>query len=615
MPFFFQSFVVYPEALGAAIVMVGVLTLMDEGDASVPRLAWTGAALAMLPWLHVRLAVLAASLGVLLAARQLRASRWPRRILAILAVPAVSAACWFAFFFVIYGTIDPRAPYGGAQQSALANVPRGLMGLAFDQQYGALPNAPVYLCGALGFVALFRVRTRLAIELLVLVLPYALLVSGFEMWWGGGSSAARFLTPVLLLLAIPAAAWFHASRERPGRVLGLGALAVSLLITATVASVDRGALLYSPHDGASRLLRWLSPLVDLTRGVPSLFQNDANLVLLHAVIWLAAIGLTAVVGRAIAARTSEWTALAAGVALTAALCGMIAVSIVWRSNKARPITVMAGNVALLRALGAPRMKMAIQYPPFERLSPADVAGRLVVGAFPATGAEAVDPAADAFIDVPQVPAATYAVDVAFRQRGAGLLAVIVDRKFGPAWQWDLSGVTGSFSREFRMPVPAAAIAVGGDASARSAIARVTLRAVTLPKPVSRDLDREPWHVLREGPNVVFVMDGGRGYVEPGGVWVGGSAFLDLVVAPDDPGRPVHLFVRNPPVENLITIDGGEWRRSIAFKPGEERAFEIPLSTGRQSLPLHIAPAHGARPVDFERGSTDTRLLGCWLEVR
>ena len=107
---------------------------------------------------------------------------------------------------------------------------------------------------------LARVRRRLAIELLVVALPYTLSVAAFAMWWGGTSSAARFLTPLLLMLAIPAAVWFRASHGRVSRLLGLAALSVSVLITATIAIVDRGGSLYNVHDGMSRLLLWISPL-------------------------------------------------------------------------------------------------------------------------------------------------------------------------------------------------------------------------------------------------------------------------------------------------------------------------------------------------------------------
>ena len=615
MPFFFQSFVVYPEAPAAAVVIVAVLTLLDGADASVSRLAWTGVALALLPWMHLRLALLAGAFGLVIAVRQLDASQWPRRVAALLAVPAISAVCWLVFFYVIYGTPDPRAPYGGSQQAALANLPRGLIGLAFDQQFGMLPNAPVSICAVLGFAALIRMRRRLAIELLIVALPYTLSVAAFGMWWGGTSSAARFLTPLMLTLAIPAAAWFHGSRGRASRVFGLGALGVSVLITATIATVDRGILLYNVHDGMSRLLLWISPVADLTSGMPSLFRSAPHVALAQAIVWLAAAAATALVGRALAGKRVGWAAQAAGLALAGAACGMAALTIVWRSERARPLKPTAGNIALLQALDRMGMSTAVQFAPFERLSLADVPPRLVLAEFPLPGAATVVSAEDPLLQVAHAPAATYAIDVTLQRAGAGVLTVGVDRRFGPTWRWDLAGARGSFSREFHTPLPASEMVVDGDAPARSAIARVALRAVAPLPAAQRAANREPWHIVRYGPALVSLMDGGRAYAETSGTWVGGEAFLDMVVTPDDPHRPIHLFVRNPPIDNRITIDAGSWRTSSAFAPGEERTFEIPLSADRPSLPLRITSARGARPVEFERGSTDARFLGCWIEIR
>src|SRR5215471_15109015 len=93
-----------------------------------------------------------------------------------LPIPAISAACWFAFFYTIYGTPDPRAPYGGSTQSDLANLGRGLTGLLFDQQFGMLPAAPVFLCALAGFVVLLRQSPSLAVALVLVTAPYGLVV-------------------------------------------------------------------------------------------------------------------------------------------------------------------------------------------------------------------------------------------------------------------------------------------------------------------------------------------------------------------------------------------------------------------------------------------------------
>ena len=76
-------------------------------------------------------------------------------------------------------------------------------GLLFDQQFGLLPNAPVYLCAILGFWTLLRRRLAVALPLLLIIVPYALAVAMYAMWWAGYSSPARFLVPITLPLAMP----------------------------------------------------------------------------------------------------------------------------------------------------------------------------------------------------------------------------------------------------------------------------------------------------------------------------------------------------------------------------------------------------------------------------
>lgn len=609
VPFFFQAFVVYPDAPGAVIVMLGALTMIEGRDASVRRLLATGAALAILPWLHMRLAVAAGVLGALILIRQIGAPAALRRAAALLVVPVISASCWLGFFYAIYGTPDPRAPYGGANQSGLSEVPRGLVGLAFDQQFGVLPNAPVYLCAAIGFIPLLRRHTRIALELAAVLVPYTVAVAAFQMWWGGYSSPARFLTPVLPLFAVPAASWFHASRARASFAFGLGGLAVSLLMTATIAAVDRGALLYNVRDGASRLMTWMSPLVDVTRGLPSLFHTGPLTALGHACVWLAAIALTAIVGAALAKCGAGRSTLATAIGLTAAVSGMAALSIVWRSNHATPITPFTGNVALLRAVDPGGRQIAIAYAPLRRMPLEAIPARIALAtAAPMPGVDGP------LARVLHLPAATYAVDAALSQPGAGHVTVTSDGGLGPLFAWDLADARHTWRREFHLPVDTAVLLVDGDAAARATIDHLSLHAVGVVPRRGRVSDEESWHAARYGSAIVFLMSGDA-YMEPGGTWIAGGASATLVIAPDEADAPIHLFVRNPPIDNRVTLDSGAWHQEWSMKPGEERFVDIPMPRGRTSVPLRVSVARGARPVDFAPGSPDRRLLGCWIEPR
>ena len=330
-PFFFHAFTMYPDGPGGAVLMVTVLalTLTEEEELSAARLAVCGGTLAVLPWLHTRFAILALMAGAVLALRLMAAKRRVRRLSALLALPVASALAWFAFFYMVYGTPDPAAPYNGYTQTSTANLARGIPGLLFDQQFGLLPNAPAYLTAALGFVPLLRRRPRLACELMAVAAPYAVAVAAYEMWWGGYSAPARFLTPLLLPLAIPAGAWFAGARSSVARMLGIAAIFVSLLITLTLATVERGALLFNARDGASRLLLWMSPLVDVTTGLPSLFLSAPLTAVAHALVWLAAIAMVTGTAGFLVRRNVTPPTIVIVAGLAGAASAMLALSLIW----------------------------------------------------------------------------------------------------------------------------------------------------------------------------------------------------------------------------------------------------------------------------------------------
>ena len=77
------------------------------------------------------------------------------RLAAFALVPAVSAAAWFAYFRLIYGTFNPAAPYGanaGADTSP-AFIPGAMAGILFDQQFGLLVYSPVFFAAVVAGVA------------------------------------------------------------------------------------------------------------------------------------------------------------------------------------------------------------------------------------------------------------------------------------------------------------------------------------------------------------------------------------------------------------------------------------------------------------------------------
>ncbi len=87
----------------------------------------------------------------------------PIRSIAAAAIPyAALLAAWFTFFYVIWGSPLPSAPYGAMVQTSPWNLVFGAPGLLFDQEYGLLPYAPVYALAATGLWALWRAATSSA---------------------------------------------------------------------------------------------------------------------------------------------------------------------------------------------------------------------------------------------------------------------------------------------------------------------------------------------------------------------------------------------------------------------------------------------------------------------
>ncbi len=212
-----------------------------------PRCPWFfhGAALAVLPWLHTRFALLAGSIGALVVLDLARTRNPAGKASAFLAVPSVSALAWIGFFIAVYGTPDPAIPYRGSDLGSPSYIVGGLGGLFFDQMYGLFVNAPVLIAAPLGMLVLASragFQRRLSAQLAFIALPYVLTVTHFAMWWGGFSSPARFLVPLLPSLAIPIAVAWASLRERSVRIVFAGGLAVTACLSTLLVTVDRGRL-------------------------------------------------------------------------------------------------------------------------------------------------------------------------------------------------------------------------------------------------------------------------------------------------------------------------------------------------------------------------------------
>jgi hypothetical protein len=611
VPFFFQAFTIYPDGPAAvAVAAVVWLALVRPGAPTWRSALACGALLGVLPWLHTRYGAIAGPLGLVVAGRLLwphtHSVPWPSRMRALVAfaVPALlSVVAWLLMFQAIYGTWDPRAPYGHATDMRWARSPHGVAGLLLDQQFGVLPNAPIYLLALGGFAALWRRDRRLTAELLIVTVPYLTAVAGFHMWWAGRSSPARFLVPVLLPLALPLAAWWSGQRSRTARAGTVVLLAASLCLTATFVLVDHGALIYNSRDGHALWLLAAVSSVNLSFALPSLFQGGPAAAWLVTAAWLAAGGVGWIALRRVEGLSiGPWSAAVLG---TSAMVAAGGASLGWALSNRAPWDRGNGLVAVTARACDPDALGARTSPPrVGRLS-----HLLTATLIPDASRRIAQDAAPRWTGTDLAPG-RYRLTLASGLRVSGTVRIALGRPELMLMSCTLvDSAPGATPCEIALPGGASALWVSGDAGIARTVEHLALSMVEPGDPAVCGLRAQRAVVAPSG--TLFVV-GGRAWTEGTGLWTAGGD--QVAVVADRSTSPVPLRIRQGNAAGAVNVRSGGWADRRDLGPGEVWDVDVPRRTDRVAV-VTIETAAAFRPSDVDASSTDTRLLGAWVEPR
>jgi hypothetical protein len=611
-PFLLESFTVYPDGPGAALVLTGFWALqrLDANQpGSLKSWTWHGAALAALPWMHTRFVLLSIVLGAFIALRLMRVQGGGGRLAAFLSVPIVSTAAWFLSFYVMYGTLNPSAPYGTESNSAIAFLPNGLGGLLLDQGFGLLATAPVF---AVAFAGLVRTR-RFAVEWVVTAIVYGSAVASYAMWWAGTSGPARFLVPILLPLAIPAAYAWRSASTRAGRAIMVTALAASLWLSCVLAGGGGGMLGYHGRNvygaTAAPWLSWANPLVDLSEALPA-FVPLPDGTPLGARITAAKDGLIASIPWALCFAAALEAVLLAGrrrdaspqglIALCVAGSGvavMAAASIVWWMHGSRPLTLVTAQLDLLRRGGDGPMLMV------DLTSPQRLRGVEALKMRIEMPVESDDRSPATLASIPLLSAGSYDVSLRGSLRGDGSIVAGADDE-----PFVLDHVTpADFARGLALDLPVTVRALTIRAATNAGVAALEMRPVA-PR-TARASDRVAHHAARYGETRVFFVDD-RTAPEGDGFWVWGAREGWLVF--ESSAASVNVVVRNGAAPNDVAIRAGDREQRLTLAPGEERPVTIPASGSGAAFVTTIRTSGGFRPSDVDSHSQDRRYLGVYV---
>jgi hypothetical protein len=601
-PYFFHSFTIYPEIVGGLCVSLGAWLLVDLADGRAVtdrRLVSTGAALALLPWLHSRFAVIAALLGAVIVLRLTARRSSTVAMLRFLAVPAIAASAWFAFFWMIWGTPSPVAPYGADTSTSSTYILRGLIGLLVDQQFGLLTTAPIYLAVLAGLVQLARTRPRLAAELSFIVVPYAVAVASYAMWWAGSAAPARFLVAVLPLAALPIAMIFRGTQSNLSSAL---LVVTVLLLTFSVglvfprAVVEGGRFIYNNRGGVDATLEWLSQTVDLPGALPSVHRDGGFAAIGDFSVWLAALlGALALAMRV--ARQSiaiRWTV--GSLACTGA--AMIATTIVWSVHGSSAVTEDRSKLA---AFGA--------YRPSWHSTTIDIAERRAV-----SQSEWFDRLAFSVQTsgsrINRVPAGDYKVHESLGSLEP--VTMFVGRNDPPIESpraEDLHNDRSSFRLRLPVTVQTLNFTKRGDVTTDRPLLILTPAAFRSPAYSAKALRANRYGLAR-----AFFFDEWA-YPERDGFWTRANGSATVVIDTDEgtrlSGLPISMTAGAVPT--TIRLSVGRWEESFSLTAGQKQDLVLPPADAG-AWALRIRSGEGFRPSERDSGSRDVRMLAAWIAI-
>ena len=621
--FVLQSFLIYPDGPGALAVALAIWLLLRLREPGSPArlvvIVAVSGALAVLPWLHSRFAVIAAGFGLAIVWSLVRATTLPRadafkRVAAFAALPVVSASAWFAYFWILYGTPSPSAPYGtlsGPDGMHASYAPGGLLALLFDQQFGLLAYAPVLAVAAVGLAATAeRGIRRAAAVSLAIAFAYALITASVWMWWAGTpGTPARFLTAVLPVLAIPLALawrWMHES----GRAIASLLVLVSIAITALVIGVDRAGLAWNDRDALAAWLEWLSPIANLTRAFPSFFlkltpgEVASELPFAaHALVSLAIAAGSATI-LALLARRSGWAAercrLAAAVWFVLALS---AVSITgWQMTGARSLDPARSQLRLLNVSRDGRRIVEIGPGVVRRLTRPE--GRLNI--------RAEDPGRRdrrVWASWGTVPAGVYQLRFRLVTPDQGQATVTIGSSAAPLRILTLLPLTAQ-SFTVTLPAGASALTVVPDEGLWAAGGTVELMPFELrTEPKAFALATQRYESIE-----AYFMDA-HAYPEAQGFWVEGGQATDVILVPPPGQQAPRLALRNGNAANVVSVASGRWQQRVELQIGQERELVLPVPDANGQIQVRVESASGFMPATVTAGSADRRILGVFVSVK
>ncbi len=232
-PFSSYFRMIYPDPVAACLLIYAARILLFQQSSTRFSLMLASAALAYLPWLHVKYLFLVAPFtlcyfivtGMSWRRDRVKGTPWFGREQLARLLPFVflmiSGVSMMLFFHHTFGNWRPDAQYRPGEGVASKFLVRGLLGQFFDRDHGVIPVAPFYLMLIPGLLLALKKQPRLALLMFAIAGTYIVGTAGHSMWWGGPCAPGRFMMPALALLAPTLVIAFERNQSVPIRAAWL----------------------------------------------------------------------------------------------------------------------------------------------------------------------------------------------------------------------------------------------------------------------------------------------------------------------------------------------------------------------------------------------------------
>lgn len=252
-----------------------IIYLYSRWKVAAP-LHWTDSLLiGFLPWLHMRYALVAVVLALLLLYRGYIARG---RIFFY--------GMFIAMMWAVIAIIDTHMWSGLSPEKTMvsaATLGTSVPAMFFDRAFGLFVMAPIYLCAFAGLYYYGRENKSEAWVIGLIALALVLPVSGFPIWWAGWSPPPRYLTPLVPFLALGVIYLAQKLYERHRTFLKF-ALGIFLLLSGLYWQDPR--LLWNPEmEGVNLYLRhWFGKVGMLIEWIWPNFFNPSSQPLLRSLL-------------------------------------------------------------------------------------------------------------------------------------------------------------------------------------------------------------------------------------------------------------------------------------------------------------------------------------------